>query len=59
MPEHLDIKTDLKGKIRVTELSTKKVLSHKVTGAVIRIAVPEAMRKTLAAGEATVFKVTG
>ena len=58
LPASLDIRTDLKGKIRVTELSTSKVLSHKVTGEVVRIAVPKTLRTALAASEAVVFKIT-
>jgi len=58
LPASLDVRTDLKGQVRVTELSTSRVLSHKVTGEVVRIAVPKTLRTALAASEAVVFKIT-
>ena len=58
LPASLDIKTGLKGKIRVTELSTKKALSYGLTGQGLRVTLPKALRTTLADKEAAVFKVT-
>jgi alpha-L-fucosidase len=59
LPAYLDIKTDLRGRIRVTELSTSRALSYEANGNGIRVALPKVLRTALAAREAAVFKVTG
>lgn len=58
LPEVLDIKTALKGRLRVTELSTEKVLSHRVSAGGLRVALPKSLRTALAGKEAAVFKVS-
>ncbi len=57
LPEHLDIKAGLTGRLKVTELSTKKGLSFKRTASGIRLVLPKALRTALASGEAAVFRV--
>ena len=58
LPESLDIKTGLAGPVRVTELSTSKTLSHKVEAGGLRVALPGSLRKSLAAQEAVVLKIS-
>ena len=58
LPEALDLKIGLKGKLRVTELSTSTALGHSHAGAGIRVAVPLALRTRLAGREAVVIKIT-
>ncbi len=58
LPAVLDIKTGLKGKLRVTELATSTALSHRQAGDRIRVAVPDALRTRLAAREAVAIRIT-
>ena len=58
LPAFLDIKTGLKGRLRVTEISSGRVLGYTVTAEGIRIALPKALRASLAAREAAAFKIT-
>jgi alpha-L-fucosidase len=58
LPEHLDIRTGLKGRLRITELTTSKALGYARERDRVRITVPASLRTGLAAKEAVAFKIT-
>ena len=58
LPENLDLRVGLKGKIRVTEVSSSKVLGFSAAGERIRVTLPQALRTSLAAREADAIKIT-
>ncbi len=58
MPEYLDIKTDMKGRLSITELASKKIIRHQAIAGGVRIAVPKSFRNEWAGREAVVFRVT-
>jgi alpha-L-fucosidase len=57
LPEYLDVSTTLKGRIRVTQLSSGKTLSHRPIPGGIRISIPKNLGKMLATEEAVVFRL--
>lgn len=58
MPSLINVKTKLKGNIKVSLVSSKQKLNFKNKGGELAISIPQSLRKTLAMQEAVVFKIS-
>lgn len=59
LPARLSFKTSFKSGIKVTEVSTGREIGHRASAGMVGIALSAAGRRTLAASEAVVFKISG
>jgi alpha-L-fucosidase len=58
IPAYVMVRTNLKGKLKVSLLASKEKLSYQSFDEIVMISIPEKMRTTLAKQEAVVIKVS-
>jgi len=58
LPSEIQVTTKLKGNLKVSLLASNQKLKAKNSAGIIKISIPEALRKTLVSQEAVVFKIS-